>query len=92
MPYLLRGLRPGHLYPPLLLGAHRGGPFHAFIDIISEELEEKLGIKKEFFKGGFNRLGLKPEDIGAVIHYSFAQRPLRELRPLHKRQDLCTTV
>jgi glyoxylase-like metal-dependent hydrolase (beta-lactamase superfamily II) len=79
------------IHIPIYVWVLTAGPFPALIDtgladfVIPEGLEEKLGVKTEFFEDGLNRLGLKPEDIGAVIH--------THLHNDHCENDgLCTTA
>jgi glyoxylase-like metal-dependent hydrolase (beta-lactamase superfamily II) len=62
------------IHIPVYVWALLGGEAPALIDtgladfIIPEGLEDELGVKAEFFEDGLARLGLKPEDIGVVIH------------------------
>ncbi len=62
------------IHIPIYVWALEGGPAPALIDtgladfMIPEGLEAELSLKAEFFEDGLARLGLKPEEIGIIIH------------------------
>lgn len=72
MTYLRAYGRAIHI--PIYVFALLGGPTPALIDtgladfVIPDGLEDELGLRAEYFEDGLARLGLKPDDIGVIVH------------------------
>lgn len=62
------------IHIPIYVFYLEGGDKKILIDtgledfIIPEGLEEKLGLKAEYFEDGLARLGVRPEEIDVIIH------------------------